>query len=491
MIVEFFNRGKGDGKGPVEYMLGKNYDRELAILLSGDPFETIALIDSSLYSKKYTSGCLSFEEDNITPDLKLELMAEFEKCIFPGLDKNQYNVLWVEHRDKGRLELNFVIPNIELTTGKRLQPYYFKADQKRVDAWKTIQNLTHGFSDPDDPAKRQGLTPAKDLPSSSKSIADDLQAGIEALIGAGDIENRADIVRALEAAGLTIARQTKTSISIENPVEGGRNIRLKGGVYEANFDISRELPEAVERRSSEHKQRLGKRLEAARECYSYGIEIKRAQLAGSFKQQRKNYESSNKAQPACTANGIALANDIAINSIACADRLEQLAGLSNKRADQVNSPEQADAVRPSSWLEGDTERGQDLLGDRGEKAKRDDQWRKQMVYTDKRGLINDGSRASILQSFTGFRERTRKSIRSIARGIRAAGSRFLESCERLAGAGEQIERAQRTVERTSGQLEYANQHISSIIKAVEHGRQQKLLAKPANKTTFERGGFGF
>ncbi|WP_460182066.1 hypothetical protein, partial [Escherichia coli] len=37
-------------------------------------------------------------------------------------EKNQYSILWVEHQDKGRLELNFVIPNMELQTGKRLQP---------------------------------------------------------------------------------------------------------------------------------------------------------------------------------------------------------------------------------------------------------------------------------------------------------------------------------------------------------------------------------
>jgi hypothetical protein len=71
-------------------------------------------------------------------------MDSFEACLFAGLDLDQYNCLWVEHRDKGRLELNFVIPNIELTTGKRLQPYYHSADTKRVDAWRTIQNLTYG-----------------------------------------------------------------------------------------------------------------------------------------------------------------------------------------------------------------------------------------------------------------------------------------------------------------------------------------------------------
>ena len=164
MIVQFFSRGKGRGAGPIDYLLGRQRDRPLATLLRGDADETEALINSSLYAKKYTSGCLSFEEGNIDDAQKQALMDSFETCLFAGLDFDQYNCLWVEHLDKGRLELNFVIPNIELTTGKRLQPYYHAADTKRVDAWRTIQNLTYGFSDPDDPFKRQLLSKAKTYP---------------------------------------------------------------------------------------------------------------------------------------------------------------------------------------------------------------------------------------------------------------------------------------------------------------------------------------
>ncbi|MEC4346836.1 relaxase/mobilization nuclease domain-containing protein, partial [Klebsiella pneumoniae] len=80
--------------------------REGATVLQGKPEEVRELIDASPYAKKYTSGVLSFAE------------AE----LLPGLDKDQYSILWVEHTDKGRLELNFLIPNTELLTGKRLQP---------------------------------------------------------------------------------------------------------------------------------------------------------------------------------------------------------------------------------------------------------------------------------------------------------------------------------------------------------------------------------
>jgi hypothetical protein len=55
-------------------------------------------------------------------------MASFERVLMPGLDKDQYSMLWVEHRDKGGW-LNFLIPNTELLTGRRLQPYYDRADR--------------------------------------------------------------------------------------------------------------------------------------------------------------------------------------------------------------------------------------------------------------------------------------------------------------------------------------------------------------------------
>ena len=74
-----------------------------------------------------------------------------------SLDKDQYSVLWVEHRDKGRLELNFLIPNTELLTGRRLQPYYDRADRPRIDAWQTIVNGRLGLHDPNAPENRRAL----------------------------------------------------------------------------------------------------------------------------------------------------------------------------------------------------------------------------------------------------------------------------------------------------------------------------------------------
>ncbi|WP_407252232.1 relaxase/mobilization nuclease domain-containing protein [Klebsiella michiganensis] len=140
MIVKFHPRGRGGGAGPVDYLLGKDRQREGASVLQGKPEEVRELIDASPYVKKYTSGVLSFAEADLPPGQREKLMASFERVLMPGLDKDQYSILWVEHEDKGRLELNFLIPNTELLTGRRLQPYYDRADRPRIDAWQTIVN---------------------------------------------------------------------------------------------------------------------------------------------------------------------------------------------------------------------------------------------------------------------------------------------------------------------------------------------------------------
>ena len=160
MILKIHSRGKGAGAGPVGYLLGKNYDREKARLLRGDPDETIALIDSLDFARTYTSGVLSFEEFDIDEELKDEVIDSFEAALFPHIEKDNYRILWVEHQDKGRLELNFVIPNVELKSGHRLQPYWHPVDGRRLDVWKNLTNAEFNFSDPNEPGRRRALSPS-------------------------------------------------------------------------------------------------------------------------------------------------------------------------------------------------------------------------------------------------------------------------------------------------------------------------------------------
>nr|WP_281441388.1 relaxase/mobilization nuclease domain-containing protein [Klebsiella pneumoniae]WGU84323.1 relaxase/mobilization nuclease domain-containing protein [Klebsiella pneumoniae] len=151
VIVKIHSRGAGSGSGPVDYLLGKDRQREQASVLRGNPEHVRELIDGCDFARAYTSGVLSFQEPDIADAEKSRLMDEWEHTLLTGLDCDQYACLWVEHRDKGRLELNFVIPNIELQSGKRLQPYFDRADRPRVNARQTLTNDRLGLRDPERP----------------------------------------------------------------------------------------------------------------------------------------------------------------------------------------------------------------------------------------------------------------------------------------------------------------------------------------------------
>ncbi|MBJ4791716.1 relaxase/mobilization nuclease domain-containing protein, partial [Salmonella enterica subsp. enterica serovar Goldcoast] len=276
MIVKIHSRGAGSGSGPVDYLLGKDRQREQASVLRGNPEHVRELIDGCDFARAYTSGVLSFQEPDIADAEKSRLMDEWEHTLLTGLDRDQYACLWVEHRDKGRLELNFVIPNIELQSGKRLQPYFDRADRPRVNAWQTLTNDRLGLRDPNDPTYRRPLTQASDLPRDKQQAAEKITAGLMNLMQQGVIRSRQDVVTQLESYGLTVARETKSSISIADP-DGGRNIRLKGMIYERDFKFGEGLRGEIEAAGAGYRAEREARVREAGDVYQRGTAIKLAE----------------------------------------------------------------------------------------------------------------------------------------------------------------------------------------------------------------------
>ena len=291
MIVKFHPRGSGGGSGPVDYLLGKDRMREGASVLQGKPEEVRELIDASPYAKKYTSGVLSFAERDLAPGQREKLMASFERVLMPGLDKDQYSVLWVEHADKGRVELNFVIPNTELLTGKRLQPYYDRADRPRIDAWQTIVNGRLGLHDPNDPANRRALVTPSTLPKAQQEAVSAITAGLLSLASAGELKTRQDVTEALTASGFDVVRTTKSSISIADP-DGGRNIRLKGAIYEQSFNAGAGLRAEVENAARAYRRDAENRIQRARSVCKTGTERKREANQLRYQRPREGNDRS-------------------------------------------------------------------------------------------------------------------------------------------------------------------------------------------------------
>jgi DNA-binding transcriptional MerR regulator len=282
MIVDFFRHGSGLSKGCLDYLLGEDREREHAQVLSGDVELTGQLIDSSPFAKKYTSGCLSFYEHDLSDQDKQKIMQNFEQCLFPGLDQDQYQILWVQHQDKvnqdtgqTRLELNFVIPNVELSTGKRLQPFYAPVDLDRVDLFKKITNTQHRLYDPDDPEHRQLFLNKKNLPKDIKDFKEQLHQRVYRAVANGDVADRQELVQWLESNQINVTRQVKNSISIENPYEGAkRPIRLEGEIYEQSFRATGEYRQEVQQRIEEYRGTTSERYRANVTEYQRQLEHK-------------------------------------------------------------------------------------------------------------------------------------------------------------------------------------------------------------------------
>lgn len=276
MIIEFFKRGTGLSSGPIDYFLGKNRDRPSAKILSGNLEEVAELIDSSPYTKKYTAGCLSFYEDDLRDFIKEEIMSSFENALFPCLDSNQYRILWIEHKDKKndetgkkRLELNFLIPNIELTTGKRLQPFFAKADLNRINDFKTKVNYDFDLFDPDDPINRRSIKVSKYLPRDKKDFIEALNVEVALAVTEGVVHDRDTLKKWLTEIGLEITRITKNQISVRNPNNpSGKPIPLKGEFYEQNFRYSEQSTELKRAASERYRNEAQSRNDAALRRYS-------------------------------------------------------------------------------------------------------------------------------------------------------------------------------------------------------------------------------
>jgi len=306
MIVDFFRHGSGLSKGCLDYLLGEDREREHAQVLSGDVELTAQLIDSSPFAKKYTSGCLSFYEHDLSDQDKQKIMQNFEECLFPGLDKDQYQILWVQHQDKinqdtgeTRLELNFVIPNVELSTGKRLQPFYAPVDLDRVDLFKQITNTEHSLYDPDDPEHRQLFLNKKNLPKDIKDFKEQLHQRVYRAVANGEVADRQELVQWLESNQINVTRQVKNSISIENPYEGAkRPIRLEGEIYEQSFRATGEYRQEVQQRIEEYRGTTSERYRANVTDYQRQLEHKSQYHSDRYSTVgRENSQEHSKQRP--------------------------------------------------------------------------------------------------------------------------------------------------------------------------------------------------
>lgn len=255
MVVKFFGNKKGGSTASIDYLLNERKSKGTAKLLQGDEKLTRDIINSISFKQKTTVGCLSFEEKDISQDLKYKLMQDFEAMLLPGM-QDRYNILWVEHIDKGRLELNFVIPKIDLESQKSLNPYFHKADLKRVELWQDLTNLENSFTNPKDPKKERSVEINSHIKKFNESY-EQLNETIQELASQGQIQNREQLIELLRNSGIEVTRAGKDYISVKMP-DSKKARKFKGGIYEQQFTSIAEIEtisERAEQRVREYNSR--------------------------------------------------------------------------------------------------------------------------------------------------------------------------------------------------------------------------------------------
>ncbi|MEY0133878.1 hypothetical protein AB7V66_22115 [Providencia rettgeri] len=234
-------------KNSISYLLRekKPDEQEFIKILSGSKNELISfnnLITSKNLKSPYVAGVLSFEEENTEEEKKYKIISEFEEMIFSGIpEEYRPPILWVEHRDKGRLELNYLTFN-SLATGRSFPVFYDKTDRRLFNDFSEIINYQHGFSSPfDDFTETQKIRmvePAgKTVPAPKKALVESLNSRLCSLILERKITNKAELIEYLkEKECFKINRVSKNTISIITDIDN-TPIRLKGDIYQDGRDF--------------------------------------------------------------------------------------------------------------------------------------------------------------------------------------------------------------------------------------------------------------
>ena len=295
MILKFNRKSRGRN-GVVEYLLNERETEGTAITLRGNPEITKSLIKNNDRKHKYLSGGLMFaDEEHLTKAQKNEIIDAFEEVLFAGLNSDQYHILWVEHNDKNRLELNFVVPRMELRTRNDLDLYSHKRDLPLFDMWKNGINAKYNLADPNDPNRARTISERTKSASATGTIVANrktLDETLHQLVTNRHIKSRTQMLELLEQSGYQITRCNSESISVKHDDIGKKALRLKGGIYSESFtSIS-----SINRISKEREQRV-------RENYSKtshgetreSREIYFRYLQTRFERHKKRYQKSSSA----------------------------------------------------------------------------------------------------------------------------------------------------------------------------------------------------
>lgn len=467
MHIKFLNHGQGSGRAAARYLLGTHdhngIERAEVRVLRGDPTLVGEVADSLEFQHRYTSGVVAFHKDDAPTIQQInEVLDGFERVAFAGLDADRYAFAAVLHRDDdGSVHVHVFCARVDLATGKSLNiapPGW----ERSYDPLRDFYNHWHGWARPDDPARARILQPGHaalidaDALRRGMAVEPDTKALITEYltqrIAASQIKDRADILAALEDAGLVINRQGADYISVKDP-ETNEKYRLKGGIYVRSFTAGGAIESANSARPGSDRRRDERRAESARSELEAAIE-RRAQYNAHRYQIRVRHAHSVDQESALTDGRAHKPTSSPVDDVdAVADRGDDRTVRTDDRPD-LDLPADAAFQRDDRDLD-DADAARAGAGDRDHQSGVDGLHRQERPAAAVQISItgetkSDGNRSAVDRIIESVRRRIGEAGASLDAAIDrcrvatsgiAAASRDAESAGRqlVAGAGRMIE----------------------------------------------------
>ncbi|RKE23729.1 hypothetical protein B0G76_8409 [Paraburkholderia sp. BL23I1N1] len=227
------------------------------VILAGDLDLTNDIIQSiDTDAERYLNVTMSFKEDQVSRELLGEIVREFEAFAFAAYRRDEYNFYAEAHvpriksyadRKTGepverKVHVHVVIPEINLVTGRRLDPFG-KVDQNTrfVDAFQEHINAKYGLASPKD-NRRVQFTDASEMISRYKGDVfeganRELKASILEAVMTRDVTRYDDFRVLLTEYGETRTRNAGRESEYENvkPAGAAKGVNLKEFVFSREF----------------------------------------------------------------------------------------------------------------------------------------------------------------------------------------------------------------------------------------------------------------
>lgn len=246
MMVRVFNTGTGNAKSAIGYLMGKNdhTGKPRAVApewLFGSPSLFQLVCDSTDRKQKYVSGAISFRDTEHPAEEQVQnIIAAFKVSFLPGLvEGDNYADAWIAHRDKGNLELHFVVAGTEIQTGRQLNIHPpGKRNIAHFQAFTQVMNQALGYDQvTPDPLKiaLNEFEAKTDAGKKSRRVKRILSSELHSHIVSGRIANRDELITHLEDSYGEVTRIGKDYISIKLP-GSSKAKRLKGPLFQEDAD---------------------------------------------------------------------------------------------------------------------------------------------------------------------------------------------------------------------------------------------------------------